>query len=90
MAMSQQSLLKFFGRQIEKPVEKRKNTPAVDENSIISLKNFKYDKDKRKRTFPVQWTKRFPWAKAETDVDGDSETMFCLYCRHFLHYPLCI
>jgi hypothetical protein len=34
MAMSQQSLLKFFGGQIEKPVEKRKNTPAVDENSI--------------------------------------------------------
>ena len=85
MAMSQQSLLKSFGGQIEKPVEK-----TVDENSIISLKNFKYDKDKRKRTFPVQWTKRFPWAKTETDVDGDSETMFCLYCRHFPHYPLCI
>ena len=43
-------------------------------------------KDKQKRTFQVQWTKRFPWAKAETDVHGDSETMFCLYCRHFPQY----
>jgi hypothetical protein len=29
MAMSQQSLLKFFGGQIEKPAEKRKTSPAV-------------------------------------------------------------
>ena len=78
--------IKDFGRKIEKPAEKRKTPLAVDENSTVSLKNFKYDKDKQKRTFQVQWTKRFPWAKAETDVDGDSETMFCLYCRHFPQY----
>jgi hypothetical protein len=29
MAMSQQSLLKFFGRQIEKSAEKRKTPPVV-------------------------------------------------------------
>ena len=50
MAISQQSVLKFFGGQIEKPAEKR--TPAVDENSTVSLKNFKYDKRRAEKNIP--------------------------------------
>ena len=64
----QQNISKYFrtGTPETSSVSKQKSVDegGTNEAENSSRKNVKYDREKRKRTYLVTWTERFPWARS--------------------------